>query len=159
MLADWLAGSHDHPEQVRAQWRERGIALVPLGGVFDAVRLPEPVVLAALLTDGDGCAHLDDALEETLRGPVVHDGHGRNYYAIVPPGVREWRHSAHGVECLGSGTHFGVPAVGVRDYDATHPVHWATLGTSSRYCDPASVALLVRIASARLAEAAIVRAR
>ncbi|MEU9375263.1 hypothetical protein AB0D94_16010 [Streptomyces sp. NPDC048255] len=153
MMTDWLVGSHDQPEQVRTEWRERGIALLPIGRTFDAVRLPERLVFAALCTEGRSYAHTDFGLEESLGGPVVHDGHGRNYYAIVPAGtVREWRSCAPGVECLGSGTYFGVPAVDVLGYDVTHPVYWATLGAGSRFCEPASVALLVRVGVARLAE-------
>lgn len=152
-MTDWLAASHDHPERVRAEWRERGIALVPIGRRFDAVRLPERLVFAALGTEGRSYAHTDFGLEDGLGGPVIHDGHGRNYYAIVPAGtVREWRSRAPGVECLGSGTYFGVPSVDVLEYDETHPVYWASLGGSSRFCEPASVSFLVRVGVARLAE-------
>ncbi|MET9606278.1 hypothetical protein ABZZ17_14570 [Streptomyces sp. NPDC006512] len=152
-MASWLTGSHDQPEQVRTQWRERGIVLLPIGRTFDAVRLPERLVFAALGTAGRDFAQTDSGLEESLGGPVIHDGHGRNYYALVPPGtVREWSCAAPGVECLGSGTYFGVPDPAVREYGATHPVYWATLGGGSRFRDPASVALLVRAGAARLAE-------
>ncbi|MCX4691052.1 hypothetical protein [Streptomyces sp. NBC_01408] len=153
-MSDWLAGGHDRPEQVRKEWRERGIVLLPIGRAFDAVRLPERVVFAALGTEGRSFAHTDFGLEESLGGPVIHDGHGRTYYAIVPPGtVREWRHCGLGVECLGHGTHFGVPAVDVLEYDATQPIYWATLGGPSKFCEPASVSLLVRVGAARLADA------
>ncbi|MET9882584.1 hypothetical protein ABZZ20_05370 [Streptomyces sp. NPDC006430] len=154
MMTDWLAGSYGQPQQVRAEWRNRGVALIPIGRIFDAIRLPEPVVFAAVCNEGHDYAHADAALDESLGGPVIHDGHGRNYYAIVPAGtVSEWRFTGLGVECLGPGTHFGVPAVDVQEYDATHPIYWATLGGSSGFCAPASVALLVRIGAARLAEA------
>jgi hypothetical protein len=153
-MAGWLADSHDRPEQVRAEWRQRGVALIPIGRHFDVVRLPEPVVFAAICAETLTDVITDLALDESLDGPVIHDGHGRNYYAIVPAGtIREWRHTGLGVECLGPGTHFGVPAVDVQAYDATHPIYWATLGGTSRYCDPASVALLASIGAARLAEA------
>lgn len=153
-MADWLADSHDRPQQVRAEWHQRGVALIPIGRQFDVIRLPEPIVFAAIAAESLTDVITDLALEESLEGPVIHDGHGRNYYAIVPAGtVREWRHTGLGVECLGPGTHFGVPAVDIKEYDATHPIYWATLGGTSRYCDPASVGLLVRIGAARLAEA------
>ncbi|WP_328930680.1 hypothetical protein OG429_40790 (plasmid) [Streptomyces sp. NBC_00190] len=153
-MADWLAGSHARPEQVRAEWRERGIAVLPIGSAFDAVRLPEQLVHAAVGDRALGQAYTDFALEVHLDGPVIHDGHGRNYYALVPAGtVSAWR-SAAGAECLGLGTHLGVPALDVHEYGPTHPVYWAAVGPRPAYCDPASVALLVRIGAARLAEAA-----
>lgn len=152
-MADWLADSYGQPEQVRAEWRDRGVALIPIGRIFDAIRLPEPVVFAATDTEEQDYEHADAALAECLGGPVIHDGHGRNYYAIVPAGtVAEWRYSGLGVECLGPETHFGVPAVDIQGYDPTHPNYWATLGGPSRYCAPESVALLVCLGAARLAE-------
>ncbi|MEV7542160.1 hypothetical protein [Streptomyces sp. NPDC089915] len=154
IFSAWLVGNHDAPDQAREDWRKTGITLMPIGRAFDVVRLPEPLVQAALGTEGRSFAHSDFGLEESLGGPVIHDGHGRNYYAIVPPGtVTEWRASAPGAECLSHGTYLGVPATGILEYDATHPIYWATLGGASRFCDPASVSLLVRVGSVRLAEA------
>lgn len=150
---DWLASNHNRPEQARNEWRASGITLLPIGRAFDAVRLPERLVQAALGTEGRSPAHTDFGLEESLGGPVIHDGRGRNYYAIVPAGTSgEWRSSAPGVECLGPGAYFGVPAVDVLEHDATHPTYWATLGGPARFCEAASVSLLVRVGAARLAE-------
>ncbi|MEU6891615.1 hypothetical protein ABZ934_07400 [Streptomyces sp. NPDC046557] len=151
-MTEWLAGSHGRPERVRAEWRERGVAVLPIGSRFDAVRLPDPLVHAAVGTADLGHNHTDFALGERLGGPVIHDGHGRNYYAIVPPGtVAEWRSAVCGVECLGRGTHLGIPALDLVAYDPAHPVYWAEVGPRPGYCDPASVAFLVRVGAARLA--------
>lgn len=153
-MTEWLAGSDGRPEKVHAAWRKEGVALLAIGGRFDVVRLPEPLVQAAVGTVGLGHSHTDFALGERLDGPVIHDGHGRNYYPLVPPGtVHEWRSPAPGVECLGRGTHVGIPAPDLFAYDPTHPVYWAAVGPMSGYCDPSSVALLVRVGAARLAEA------
>ncbi|MFE5771457.1 hypothetical protein ACFQ7O_24190 [Streptomyces sp. NPDC056485] len=153
IFSDWLASSHSKPEEARADWRENGVTLMPIGRSFEAVRLPERLVRAALGTEEHSFAHTDFGLEESLGGPIIHDGHGRNYYAIVPAGTAaEWRSQVPGVECLTNGTYFGVPATDILEYNAAHPVYWATLGGSSRFCEPASVSLLVRVGAARLAE-------
>ncbi|MFI5617539.1 hypothetical protein [Streptomyces sp. NPDC051567] len=162
-MTDWLAGSHHQPGQVRAEWRERGISVLPVGHRFDAVRLPEPLVHAAVhpavhaagAPAGPCRAPAGTGLAGHLDGPVIHDGRGRTYYALVPPGTATtWRAAAPGVTCLGPGTHLGVPAEGLLEYHPAHPVHWTAATTRRRHCDPASVALLVRAGTARLAEAA-----
>lgn len=153
-MTEWLASSHAQPEQVRTAWREHGIAVLPIGSLFDAIRLPEELVHAAVGDRALGQAHTDFALGVHLEGPAIHDGHGKNYYAIVPAGtVHEWRSTALGVECLGRGTHLGVPALNIIEYQPTHPVYWAAVDPRPGHCDPASVALLVRIGAARLSEA------
>ncbi|MFI8104293.1 hypothetical protein [Streptomyces sp. NPDC086023] len=151
-VSDWLAQSHDQPRQAHAEWAERGIAVLPTGGVFGAVRIPESLVRAAVESaDND---HVGYVLADRLNGPVIHDGRGRNYYALLRPEDRlAWDTTAPGVEYLPPRTHLGVPAAGLCEYTTVTPVYWAVPVIRPSYCDLASLALLVRIGAARLAEA------
>ncbi|CCK24743.1 hypothetical protein BN159_0364 [Streptomyces davaonensis JCM 4913] len=108
----WIASAHSSPEAVYQEWDgECRLALIPLGKLFDAVRIPEHLV--------HGVAEVSDP--STVSGwlgwifngrPVIHDPAGRRYYALVPPGTaRLWR--APAAACLGDGTYLGVPRTDV----------------------------------------------
>ncbi|MFI8104692.1 hypothetical protein [Streptomyces sp. NPDC086023] len=150
-VPNWLAQSHDNPQQAHDEWRERGIAVLPTGGVFGAVRLPEGLVQAAVeSTDND---HVGFVLAEQLDGPVIHDARGRNYYALLRPEDRlAWDTTSPGVEYLPPRTHLGVPAAGLCQYTAATPIYWAVPVIRPSYCDLGALALLVRVGAARLAE-------
>ncbi|MFH9431173.1 hypothetical protein ACH4JZ_23160 [Streptomyces sp. NPDC017615] len=101
-IRDWLAGAHASPEQARREWARCGIALLPLGPRFGAVRIPGDLVHAAVGSeDGRDVAN-------ALDGPVIHDVRtlGPTYWALVPhhdrPGDPE-------TPFLGVGTYLGVP--------------------------------------------------
>ncbi|MCX5014874.1 hypothetical protein OG765_37070 [Streptomyces sp. NBC_00555] len=88
--ADWYAHCLDDPRDAHTEWREYGVAVLPVGEYFEAVRLPG--VLADAAAASDVTAVVNHALSELLEGPVIHDTRGRNYYALVEPGTRErWR--------------------------------------------------------------------
>ncbi|MCX4526431.1 MULTISPECIES: hypothetical protein [unclassified Streptomyces] len=150
-MTDWLAGGHPDPGQAYAEWAERGVAVIPVGATFGAVRLPEAVVHAAVgSTDRDDVGF---ALADRLDGPVIHDGRGRNYYALIRPDAHiNWRTAATGVERLAPRTHLGVPAMSRCEYAPHTPIYWAVPGVRPGHCDPASIALLVRVGVARLEE-------
>ncbi|WP_406341288.1 hypothetical protein [Streptomyces sp. NBC_00648] len=119
-VTDWLASAHPVPAQARREF-DVGIALVPTGTKFDAIRLPADVVHAAASSeDPDAVAVF---LAETLPGgAVIHDAYGVGvwYYALVPPGTyADWR--VPGVECLRPGTWLGVPRP---DLTARPGPHW-----------------------------------
>ncbi|RST03105.1 hypothetical protein EF910_21190 [Streptomyces sp. WAC07149] len=151
-MADWLAASHPNPRQAWTEWTDHGVAVIPVGQTFGAVRIPEAVVHAAVeSTDPDDIAF---ALAERLDGPVIHDGRGRNFYPLLRPEDRlDWRTSARGVECLAPRTHLGVPAVNRCEYTRETPIYWSVPGTEPSHCASASVALLIRVGAARLDEA------
>ncbi|MFJ6935676.1 hypothetical protein [Streptomyces sp. NPDC101132] len=151
-VAEWLAQSHDNPQQAHTEWAQRGIAVLPTGGRFGAVRIPEALVQAAVeSTDND---HVGYVLAEQLNGPVIHDGRGRNYYALLRPEDRlAWATTAPGVEYLPPRTHLGVPAAGLCQYTAATPIYWAVPVIRPSYCDLAALAMLVHVGAARLAEA------
>ncbi|MFE6362994.1 hypothetical protein ACFVP3_23720 [Streptomyces sp. NPDC057806] len=86
---------------------EARLALIPLGRLFDAVRIPEAVAHHAFTTH-DQAVVARQLARYMHGGPVIHDPAGRRYYALVPPGTAdEWR--APAAACLGEGTYLGVP--------------------------------------------------
>jgi hypothetical protein len=94
--AAWLAAAAGNPAQAHTEWGARGVALLPLGRRFDAVRIPEVLVRAALRAHG------------TVDGPMLLDPGNGMYYALVPPRSTETWACAFGT-CLGRGAHLGVP--------------------------------------------------
>ncbi|MFD4924199.1 MULTISPECIES: hypothetical protein [Streptomyces] len=152
-LAEWLACSDPDPRQVWKDWMFHGVAVLPVGTLFGAVRIPEAIVHAALeSTDRE---YIHPILADRLDGPVIHDGHGHNYYALIGPEAHlDWGTSAPGVKRLAPATQLGVPATNLHKYTARTPIYWAVSGAEPRHCAPGSVALLVRIGAARLEEAA-----
>ncbi|PKV86277.1 DUF6415 family natural product biosynthesis protein [Streptomyces sp. TLI_146] len=103
--ADWLASAHPTPQAAHREWRTAGIALIPTGRVFDALRLPAAIVHRAV----------GSAVPELVRarlgdGAVIHDAYepGRWYYALVRPGAC----AQHDAYRLDGGTWLGVPEAG-----------------------------------------------
>ncbi|WP_329402326.1 hypothetical protein [Streptomyces melanogenes] len=146
-VTDWLASAHPVPAQARREF-DAGIALVPTGEKFDAIRLPAPIVHAAARNEDPDAvaAFLARALPG---GAVIHDAYdiGVWYYALVPAGTyADWR--VPGVECLRPGTWLGVPRV---DLTAPPGPHWAlppdAVGST---CSARAVADLVEVGQARL---------
>ncbi|MET8692784.1 hypothetical protein ABZV65_09580 [Streptomyces bauhiniae] len=99
-IRDWLAGAHPSPGRVRREWARCGLALLPLGSRFDAVRVPGDLVHAAV-----GKLAVSDALD----GPVIHDVRtlGPTYCALVPQ-QGDWPGDPE-TPLLSHGTHLGVP--------------------------------------------------
>lgn len=80
--------------------------MLPLGGLFSAVRIPECLLTALSTSTVAGC--VDEFLAEALGGgPVICDPRFSRYYALVPAGMpatlhqmaEAWR--ALHVGCLG----------------------------------------------------------
>ncbi|MEU4796930.1 hypothetical protein [Streptomyces sp. NPDC023327] len=144
VLSDWLAHSQQAPEQARREWADTGVALLPLGRRFEAVRLPERLVLAAVCTtDPQQIAVL---LGRALNGPVIHDNRamGGTYYALTRPRTgRAWAHQAI-APCLGTGTYLGVPRLDRRKPPGTH---WTIPPRfEGDLCEPCTVAALITYA-------------
>ncbi|QUI32421.1 hypothetical protein H9W91_17305 [Streptomyces alfalfae] len=124
-LSNWLAHAQDGSEQAWLEWETSGVALLPLGRRFNAVRMPEPLVYAALdTTEPQEVARF---LTQVLAGPVIYDGRtmGGTYYALVEPREqtdepRAWKHEG-AAPLLSDGTFLGVPRL-----DRTQPpgTHW-----------------------------------
>lgn len=139
LITTWLARTHPIPEQAHAEWAERGVALLPLGRRFDAIRVPTARIHAAV--GSDEVAVVAAALTEWLHGPVFRDTRYSEgpYYVLVPPGT-EW---AGEEEHLGADAYLGVPRVGDRTMLAAWVVQPQHPGN---VCDPVRLAALLTTA-------------
>jgi hypothetical protein len=120
LIAEWLARAHPLPEQARAEWSSQGVALLPLGRHFAAVRVDGSLMRAALGSDSPGV--VTEALASTLRGPVIHDHRtaGPTYYALI-----QWHAGLvwdYGdiAPCLQGETYLGVPRIDRREPPGTY---------------------------------------
>ena len=149
-LGAWFARSRPTPEQAHREWRESGVALLPLGSRFDAVRLPGPLVQAALGVTAP--QEVSARLSPLVEGPVIYDGRtlGGSYYALMKPcRPRAWKHQGTAPR-LGHGTYLGVPRL-----DRTGPpgTYWAVPPRfEGDLCEPAAVAALVGLGRSALDE-------
>lgn len=165
----WLLATHPAPEQARREWSEPGgVALLPLGTLFCAVRIPKALVMSAVQVELTGeekddylfDAMVDVGLFESLDGPVICDHHQARYYALAPASMPDRWHkaaaewSALGVEFLGSGTHLGVPRVEATRADpGKWASHWAVeMESPGMLCDPQAIARLIAAGARRLAK-------
>jgi hypothetical protein len=162
----WLLAAHPSPEQARKEWGQRGgVALLPLGTLFSAVRIPRELVLSAANVEESGDylvdVMVDHFLFEALHGaPVICDLHQARYYALVPASMpakwhkaaADWR--ALGVDCLGRGTLLGVPNVKAKKPDATKwASYWAVaMDSPGELCEPLAVARLIAAGQRRMAQ-------
>lgn len=111
----WLAGAHRLTVRIREEWSTQGLAMVPLGAGWGAVRIPGTIVHAAAGSDDRHA--VTDAVRHHLRGPVIHDVRvmGPTYWALTP--YRRsitWEGSAD-TPLLGPGTYLGVPDIAVTE--------------------------------------------
>lgn len=149
----WLLstlGAEDRSRS-RTEWAERGMALLPLGTLFSAVRIPGRMVLA--LADTTTPAEADAFLDKVLDGgPVICDPRGLRYYALVPGSMpTTWRQAAEdwrplSVDLLGHGTVLGVPRVTAAEFDPAtpHASYWSVpMSSAGMLCQPLAVARLI----------------
>ncbi|MEU2975985.1 hypothetical protein ABZ678_02950 [Streptomyces hirsutus] len=150
----WLKSAHRRPEAALQEWERTGMALLPLGTRFSAVRLPSSLVFAVTGGDLPG-SHVDQMLEEVLEGgPVICDPGGWRYYALVPPSMPvtwhqaadEWR--GDDVECLGRDCYLGVPRTDQTERGpAASASYWSVpMQSAGRLCAPLAVARLIAAA-------------
>ncbi len=156
----WLLSTLKERDHARMEWQAHGVTLLPLGGLFSAVRLPQRLVLA--VTGGTGpSAEADAFLSEAFTGgPVICDPKGRRYYALVPAtmpvtwhqAVDDWR--VVDVDCLGRDTYLGVPRVDLTTFDRrTYASYWSVpLPSMATLCAPLAVARLIAAGQHQLAE-------
>lgn len=138
-------------DRIRMEWQEQTVALLPLGTLFSAVRLPFDLVLAAARLKWEP-AQVDAFLDEVLDGgPVICDPYGSRYYALVPASVPEkWKQAVEewrplGVECLGKGTYLGVPRLEAVEFDPSGCAsYWSVpMPSAAMLCAPLHVARLI----------------
>jgi len=119
----WLLSTLPEPRKGREQWQTTGVAVLPLGTLFSAVRLPGRLVLAVAGAHRLPSATIDTFLNDALRGaPAICDPRHQRYYVLLPASVPvswanatdDWRSAD--VDVLGRGTILGVP-----DLERTQP--------------------------------------
>lgn len=154
-IAEWLTREHPVPKQVWTEWATHGVALLPLGKRFAAVRMTTDVVHAAV--DSGRSAEVAPALRELLSGPIVYDRRvvGVTYYALIQRNTEFiWDHEDV-APCLGEGIYLGVPRIDRREPPGTY---WVT---APRYpgdlCTSQAVAALVEAGQRKLVESAGLR--
>ncbi|MFC9845449.1 hypothetical protein ACFWFF_05185 [Streptomyces sp. NPDC060223] len=147
-IAEWLTWEHPVPAQVWTEWTTHGVALLPLGKRFAAVRMPMDVVHAAL--DTDQPTQVASLLEQLLCGPVVHDRRvvGVTYYALIQWNADlVWAHDEI-APCLGRGIYLGVPRIDRRKPPGTY---WVVAPKyAGNLCAPHAVASLIEAGRQRL---------
>ncbi|MEV7090300.1 hypothetical protein AB0O07_31220 [Streptomyces sp. NPDC093085] len=132
----WLARSIPDPESAFRDWRDGRPAVLALGAMFDAVKLPQRLVHAAASTPERSAV---TAVLAPLGGPVIWSPPGW-YLALVPAGtaaVWDPRYAA----ALGPDTYLTVPRP---DRRGPAGIHWAVPPAHARtLCSPAAVARLL----------------
>ncbi|WP_141753783.1 hypothetical protein [Streptomyces luteocolor] len=150
-VTDWFARTLDAPEQARREWSDTGVAVLPLGARFDAVRLSDALVHAALGSTAPD--EIAARLGHFLSGPVIHDSRtmGGTYYALMRPVDRvRWRYQDIAPR-LGVGSYLGVPKLTRTEPRGTH---WVVLPRfEGDLCEPSAVGGLVTAGSAVLSGA------
>ena len=147
----WLLSAHPSPSQARLEWQEHKVALLPLGTLFSAARIPGRLVceLVGAEEPDEVDPFLDDALDG---GPVICDLHQRRYYALLPASTpRNWHTLAQdwqatlGVDILGHGTYLGVPQLSETEANARSCAsYWAVpMSSAAMLCSPLKVARLL----------------
>jgi hypothetical protein len=148
----WLLSTlpEDARTKARQDWLDHRLALLPLGGLFSAVRLPGRLVLA--VTGGRiRSDEVDQALAEALGdGPVICDPRAQLYYCLVPATMpRTWNEAAtewrqHDVDCLGRESYLGVPRIDVTSYYEAVGSYWSVpMSSAATLCAPLAVARLI----------------
>ncbi|MFD9445524.1 hypothetical protein ACFWBR_42235 [Streptomyces sp. NPDC060006] len=157
-VSHWLRAALSEPRAAVDAWSSvGGVALLPLGTLFAAVRIPEHLAYAA--AGSTEPTVVDEFLAQFLDdGPVICDPQTRRYYALVPGSTTvRWHHTA--ADCLGRPWYLGVPRVDAVEPD---PQKWASywavpMPSAGVLCDPHLVAQLVghgdRVLAAQAEEA------
>lgn len=156
----WLLStlSRDRRARARLEWREQGVAMLPLGTLFSAIRIPAAVVLAS----GRCHSHTDanQFLATVLDGPVICDPRGHRYYALVPASTpRTWHEvvddcQVADVDVLGRGTLLGVPPLDRTEFEPVAAAsYWAVpMESMAVLCRPLTVGRLIAAGCDQLTE-------
>ncbi|MEV0444500.1 hypothetical protein AB0I84_47995 [Streptomyces spectabilis] len=107
-VACWLAEADLNPGKVWAAWEKHGVALLPLGRRFDAIRVSAEQVHEVV--GSDEAETVARVLRAWLEGPVFRDFRSSlgPYYVLIAPDA-DWDGPA---ERLTTGTYLGVPRPG-----------------------------------------------
>ncbi|MET9868897.1 hypothetical protein ABZZ16_22465 [Streptomyces sp. NPDC006386] len=146
LLATLLASLRD---QARWEWEQHRVSMLPLGGLFSAVRIPERRLTALSTGIEAGC--LDEFLAEALGGgPVICDPRFSRYYALVPASMLATLHQMAEtwgdleVDCLGRGSYLGVPRLDAVNREHAFASYWSVpMHSAGVLCNPLTVARLI----------------
>lgn len=160
----WLLAALDAKDRddASAQWRKGQCVLMPLGGLFSAVRLPQDLIL------GHHDRQWDPAVAEQViaaafgSGPVICDPcRISRWYALVPAATPGWHTGTDNwrtadVIPLGLGSYISVPPVDATAYDPrTEAPYWSMpLTLPGALCEPGHVDRLITTTPDRLAREA-----
>lgn len=148
-VVDWLVSGPGDRDQALTELRRHGVTVLRLGGLFDAVRIPQHLVHAAV---GSRTAdNVDSYLVDTLAGgPVIRDADVRRYYALVPAGTSNRWNGDTQTPCLGAGTFLGVPHPGRTHPDDRWRSYWSVpMRQPGVLCRPGAVLHVVTLGLAR----------
>ncbi|MFI6857011.1 hypothetical protein [Streptomyces sp. NPDC050416] len=147
----WLLATLPPPgrDRARLEWQQHEVALLPLGTLFSAVRIPGRLLVA--LTGSTSTSELDEFMCHALDGgPVICDPHHLRYYALVPASMpRTWSQAVDDwrsldVDCLGHGSYLGVPRADAVEYTRARATYWSVpMHTAATLCRPLKVARLI----------------
>lgn len=157
----WLLSTTPYPDRARREWRDPGTAMLPLGGLIAAVRIPGRL-LTALTGPEMTPLQTDEFLAHALGdGPVICDLRVPRYYFLVPGRMpATWRHAAEewrwetDVEILGRDHYLAVPRLDAVDRDrAAGQAYWSVpMSSAGELCAPLAVARLIAAARHAMTE-------
>jgi hypothetical protein len=160
----WLLAALDPAlrDAARAHWGRGQSVLMPLGGLFSAVRLPENLVLAHTGGKWDPAAADEIVAQAFEGGPVICDPcWPARWYVLVPAQTSLWRTDnkswrVAGVIVLGLGRHVSVPPVRATSHDPrTAEPYWSVpLSLPGDLCEPGHVDRLITTTRDRIAREA-----
>ncbi|MFD3574788.1 hypothetical protein [Streptomyces sp. NPDC058644] len=147
-VAHWLSEAQAGPELAWREWNDGGVAILPCGSRFCAIRIPVQLVYAAVGTSEPKA--VDAALAARLDGPVILDRQGQYEYALTELITqKEWPFQRE-APLLGDGTYLGVPKA---ERDGSSRAHWAVPPRfPGHLCSLQAVEQLVAAGCASLAE-------
>jgi hypothetical protein len=126
--------------------------MLPLGDLFDAVRIPARAMVAGVGTDKE--EEINNFLAQTIAGPVIVDP-GVWYYALVPAGTTE-RWISQYSSCLGRAHWLGVPRI---SQDCSPGPYWAVpMERAGTLCKIKPVEELAALAGRQLYRQGLVKA-
>ncbi len=144
----WLSQAQAAPEQAWREWRDGGVALLPCGNRFCAIRIPTQLVHAAVGTSEQPA--VDTALSAALDGPVIRDEAGQHDYALIETIPRRDWPFQQDAPLLGHGTYLGVPKT---EREGSSRTHWVVPPRfPGNLCSLRAVEELVATGRASLAE-------
>ncbi|MFH9677800.1 hypothetical protein ACH4L5_36955 [Streptomyces sp. NPDC017405] len=125
--AQWLLRAADSPSAAAMEWQRHGVAVLPAGRQWDAVRAPYTAIDREF-DRGTAPVELLRRLETLgVAGPVFCDSHRPYVYFLVPPGTdRHWPADAGEAQCLGGTPPYVRHVVVPRPDILLPPLFWLT---------------------------------